>query len=57
MDSMKKKKLIDNSLTYGLVIACWAVVQIMMATGHMTSLMKMCIRDRPMSAARESLLP
>ncbi len=40
MDSMKKKKLIDNSLTYGLVIACWAVVQIMMATGHMTSLMK-----------------
>nr|WP_330391319.1 branched-chain amino acid ABC transporter permease [Enterocloster lavalensis] len=37
---MKKKKLIDNSLTYGLVIACWAVVQIMMATGHMTSLMK-----------------
>lgn len=40
MDSMKKKKLIDNSLTYGLVIACWVVVQIMMATGHMTSLMK-----------------
>ena len=40
MDSMKKKNLIDNSLTYGLVIACWAVVQIMMATGHMTSLMK-----------------
>ena len=40
MDSMKKKKLIDNSLTSGLVIACWAVVQIMMATGHMTSLMK-----------------
>ena len=40
MDSMKKKKLIDNSLTYGLVIACWAVVQIMMVTGHMTSLMK-----------------
>lgn len=40
MDIMKKKKLIDNSLTYGLVIACWAVVQIMMATGHMTSLMK-----------------
>nr|WP_330425498.1 branched-chain amino acid ABC transporter permease [Enterocloster asparagiformis] len=37
---MKKKKLIDNSLTYGLVIACWVVVQIMMATGHMTSLMK-----------------
>ena len=40
MDSMKKKKLIDNSLTYGLVIACWVVVQIMMATGHMSSLMK-----------------
>ena len=40
MDSMKKKKLIDNSLTYGLVIACWVVVQIMMGTGHMTSLMK-----------------
>ena len=40
MDSMKKKKLIDNSLTYGLVIACWVVVQIMMATGRMTSLMK-----------------
>ena len=40
MDSMKKKKLIDNSRTYGLVIACWVVVQIMMATGHMTSLMK-----------------
>ena len=40
MDSMKKKTLIDNSRTSGLVIACWVVVQIMMATGHMTSLMK-----------------
>lgn len=40
MESMKKKKLIDNSITYGLVLVCWVVVQILAASGHMTSLMK-----------------
>ena len=39
MESMKKKKLIDNSITYGLVLVCWVVVQILAASGHMTSLM------------------
>lgn len=40
MGSMKKKRLIDNSITYCLVIACWVLVQIMASTGHMTSLIK-----------------
>ncbi|MDO4268918.1 MAG: branched-chain amino acid ABC transporter permease [Eubacteriales bacterium] len=39
---MKKKNsvLIQNSITYAIVIACWVLVQILTATGNMTSLMK-----------------
>lgn len=40
MENMKKKRLIDNSVTYGLVIGCWVLVQILMATGNISSLMK-----------------
>lgn len=38
---MKKNKLlIQNSITYALVIGCWILIQILSATGNMTSLMK-----------------
>ena len=38
---MKKNRLlIQNSITYAIVIACWILVQILGATGHMTSLLK-----------------
>ena len=38
---MKKNKLlIQNSITYAIVIACWILVQILGSTGHMTSLLK-----------------
>ena len=38
---MKKNKLlIQNSITYAIVVACWILVQILGATGHMTSLLK-----------------
>lgn len=38
---MKKNKLlIQNSITYALVIGCWILMQILSATGNMTSLMK-----------------
>ncbi len=38
---MKKNKvLIQNGITYAIVIGFWLLVQIMIATGHMTSLMK-----------------
>lgn len=38
---MKKNKiLIQNSITYAIVIGCWLLVQIMSSTGHMTSLLK-----------------
>ena len=38
---MKKNKvLVQNSITYAIVIACWILVQILGATGHMTSLLK-----------------
>lgn len=40
MDQMKKKKLIDNSITYALVIGCWVVVEILTSAGQMTSLLK-----------------
>lgn len=40
MGNMKKKRLIDNSVTYGLVIGCWVLVQILIATGNISSLMK-----------------
>lgn len=35
-----KKTLIQNSITYGIVVLGWVVVQIMIATGNITSLMK-----------------
>ena len=38
---MKKNKLlIQNSITYGIVMGGWLLVQILSATGHMTSLLK-----------------
>lgn len=38
---MKKNKvLIQNSITYALVIGCWILAQILISTGHMSSLMK-----------------
>ena len=38
---MKKNKLlIQNSITYAIIIGCWILVQILASTGHMTSLMK-----------------
>ena len=38
---MKKNKVfLRNSITYALVVGCWILVQILIATGHMTSLMK-----------------
>lgn len=38
---MKKNKiLIQNSITYAIVIGCWILVQIMSSTGHMSSLLK-----------------
>ena len=41
MNGMKKNKLlIQNSITYAIVVACWILVQILGATGHMTSLLK-----------------
>ena len=41
MNGMKKNRLlIQNSITYAIVIACWILVQILGATGHMTSLLK-----------------
>ena len=41
MNGMKKNKvLVQNSITYAIVIACWILVQILGATGHMTSLLK-----------------
>ncbi len=37
MNSVKRKKLIDNLFTYGLVVFCWIAVQALSATGHMTN--------------------
>lgn len=38
---MKKNKiLVQNSITYALVIGCWILMQILSGTGHMSSLMK-----------------
>ncbi len=38
---MKKNKiLVQNSITYALVIGCWILMQALSATGHMSSLMK-----------------
>lgn len=38
---MKKNKLLfQNLITYGIVIACWILAEILMKTGNMSSLMK-----------------
>ncbi len=38
---MKNNKILrQNTITYAIVIGCWALVQVMSATGHMTSLLK-----------------
>ncbi|MDD3252323.1 MAG: branched-chain amino acid ABC transporter permease [Lachnospiraceae bacterium] len=38
---MKKNKvLVQNSITYAIVIACWILMQLLSATGHVSSLMK-----------------
>ena len=36
----KNKTLIQNSITYAIVIGCWILMQILSSTGNMTSLMK-----------------
>ena len=53
----KSKTIGSNLITYGIVIAAYIIVEILMKTGHMSSLMKgllvplciytikMCIRD------------
>ena len=37
MDSVKRKKLVDHWITYGVVILGWIIVQALGATGHMTN--------------------
>ncbi len=36
----KKKVRMQNGITYGIVVGCWILVQIMDKTGHMTSLLR-----------------
>lgn len=40
MKVKKNKLLVQNSITYAMVIAFWAVVQLLSAGGHVSSLMK-----------------
>ena len=41
MHVMKKNKLlVRNAITYGIVIGCWILAQILISTGNMSSLMK-----------------
>ena len=40
MKQTKKKQLIDNSITYGLVIAFWIVIQVLTATGSISNQLK-----------------
>lgn len=40
MKQTKKKQLIDNSITYGLVIAFWIVIQILTAAGSISNQLK-----------------
>ena len=40
MKETKKKQLIDNSVTYGLVIAFWLAVQVLTATGALSNQLK-----------------
>ena len=39
MTGMKKKKLISNFITYGIVIIAFIIVQIMQSTGNLSSMM------------------
>ena len=36
----KQKTFINNMITYAIVVVAYIVVQILMGTGHMSSLMK-----------------
>ena len=36
----KNKTLIQNSITYAIVIGAWALMTVLSSTGHMSSLMK-----------------
>ncbi len=40
MKQTKKKHLIDNSITYGLVIAFWIVIQVLTASGSLSNQLK-----------------
>ena len=40
MKQTKKKQLIDNIITYGLVVAFWAVIQILTASGNLSNQLK-----------------
>lgn len=40
MKTTKNKIFIQNSITYGIVILYWVLAQLLISTGHMTSLMK-----------------
>lgn len=40
MKAYKNKTLIQNSITYGIVIGCYILVQILIATGNINSLLK-----------------
>lgn len=40
MKSYKHKILIQNTITYGIVIVCFIIVQMMISTGNITSLLK-----------------
>ena len=36
----KSKTLLQNGITYAIVVGCWILMQILSSTGHMTSLLK-----------------
>ena len=38
--NQNKKKVFDNFVNYGIVVACWIVVEILMMTGHLNNQMK-----------------
>ena len=40
MKAYKNKILIQNTVTYAMVIACYVLIQALMAAGHVNSLVK-----------------
>ena len=40
LKSYKNKTFIQNMITIGMVVACYAVIQVLIATGNINSLMK-----------------